>query len=238
MATERVICSGEDVTLGSVGDCHREWKEGAWTVTRCFAVFESHREAEAARDIDAILETFVTDCFLETTPLGLRSEGKAAVKAAYEQQFFTAFPDLAPEDEAITFNDDAIAVWGTLRGTSRGDWLGIPPGGGTFAVPFAKCRPVPAGADGRREDLLRPRDALCAGSASTRGSSGSRGRTARRDLDAFAVGSDAGFQGLARLGSATMPRSLGRVPNHEGRAASRTPGRFRQGDPMGAENSV
>jgi hypothetical protein len=57
--------------------------------------FEAHREAEAARDIDAILETFVTDCFLETMPLGLRSDGRNAVRAAYEQQLFTAFPDLA-----------------------------------------------------------------------------------------------------------------------------------------------
>ena len=64
-------------------------------------LFEAHREAEAARDIDAILETFVTDCFLETMPLGLRSDGRDAVRAAYEQQFFTAFPDLAPEDEAM-----------------------------------------------------------------------------------------------------------------------------------------
>jgi len=50
-------------------------------------LFESHREAEAARDIDAILETFTDDCFLETMPLGLRAEGREAVRAAYEQQF-------------------------------------------------------------------------------------------------------------------------------------------------------
>jgi steroid delta-isomerase-like uncharacterized protein len=107
-------------------------------------LFEAHREAEAARDIDAILETFVSDCFLETMPLGLRSEGKDAVRAAYEQ-FFSAFPDLSPEDEGIALSDDAIAVWGTLRGTSRGDWLGIPPGGGTFAVPFANVVPFRQG---------------------------------------------------------------------------------------------
>jgi hypothetical protein len=29
-------------------------------------LFEAHRDAEAARDIDAGLETFVEDCFLET----------------------------------------------------------------------------------------------------------------------------------------------------------------------------
>src|SRR5262245_4150322 len=98
-------------------------------------LFEAHREAEAARDIDAILETFVEDCFLETVALELRNEGREAVRAGYEHQFFSAFPDLAPDDEGIAVGDDVIAVWGTLRGTSRGDWLGVPPGGGAFAVP-------------------------------------------------------------------------------------------------------
>jgi predicted ester cyclase len=104
-------------------------------------LFEAHREAEAARDTDAILETFVADPFLETMPLGLRSEGREAVRAAYEMQFFTAFPDLSPEDDGMAFGDDVVVVWGTLHGTSRGDWLGIPPGGGTFAVPFANVVP-------------------------------------------------------------------------------------------------
>jgi predicted ester cyclase len=108
-------------------------------------LFEAHREAEAAREIDAILETFVADCFLETLPLGIRSEGRDAVRAAYEQQFFTSFPDLAPEDEGMAVGDDVIAVWGTLRGTSRGEWLGVPPGGGSFAVPFANVVPFQQG---------------------------------------------------------------------------------------------
>jgi steroid delta-isomerase-like uncharacterized protein len=108
-------------------------------------LFEAHREAEAARDITAILETFAEDCFLETIALGLRSEGRDAVRAAYEMQFFSAFPDLAPEDEGMAHGEDTIAVWGTLRGTSRGDWLGVPPGGGSFAVPFANIVPFTDG---------------------------------------------------------------------------------------------
>ena len=108
-------------------------------------LFEAHRDAEAARDIDAILDTFVDDCFLETMPLGLRNEGKDAVRAAYASQFFTAFPDLSPDDEGVAFGDDVIVVWGTLRGTSRGDWLGVPPGGGSFAVPFANVAPFTDG---------------------------------------------------------------------------------------------
>src|SRR5438093_9353255 len=108
-------------------------------------LFEAHREAEAARDIDGILNTFVPDPFLETHALGLRSQGRDAVRAAYEMQFFSAFPDLAPDDEGMACGDDVIVVWGTLRGTSRGDWLGVPPGGGTFAVPFANVVPFEHG---------------------------------------------------------------------------------------------
>jgi hypothetical protein len=113
--------------------------------TEMLRLFEAHREAEAARDIDAILETFIPDCFLETIPLGLRSNGTEAVRAAYEAQFFTAFPDLAPEDEGMAVGDDVIAVWGTLRGTSQGEWLGVAPGGGSFEVPFANVVPFEQG---------------------------------------------------------------------------------------------
>ena len=114
-------------------------------VTNMRRLFEAHREAEAARDIDSILQTFVDDCFLETQALGLRSQGRDAVRAAYEQQYFIAFPDLAPQDEGIAFGDEVIVVWGTLRGTSRGDWLGVPPGGGAFEVPFTNVVPFAQG---------------------------------------------------------------------------------------------
>jgi steroid delta-isomerase-like uncharacterized protein len=108
-------------------------------------LFEAHRQAEAARDVDAILETFVEDCFLETIALGLRAEGKATVKAAYEAQYFVAFPDLDPDDQGMAFGDDVMVVWGFLRGTSKGEWLGVPPGGGSFSVPFANVVPFKDG---------------------------------------------------------------------------------------------
>ncbi len=103
-------------------------------------LFEAHREAEARRDIDAVLATFVEDCFLETVSLGLRSEGRAAARSAYEG-YFTAFPDLAPRDEGMAHEHDVLVVWGTLRGTSGGPWLGVPPSGGSFAVPFVNLTP-------------------------------------------------------------------------------------------------
>jgi steroid delta-isomerase-like uncharacterized protein len=104
-------------------------------------LFRSHRDAEAVRDLDGILRTFVDDCFLDTVALGTRSQGRVAARAAYEA-YFTAFPDLAPDDEGYTFNDDTIVSWGTLSGTSRGDWLGVPPSGGHFAVRFVNVVPI------------------------------------------------------------------------------------------------
>ena len=99
-------------------------------------LFETHREAERARDFDAILDTFVEACYLETHPLGLRSEGKTATRAAYEG-YVTAFPDLAPDDQGEATGPDSLVVWGFLRGTSGGEWVGVAPSGGSFAVPFA-----------------------------------------------------------------------------------------------------
>jgi steroid delta-isomerase-like uncharacterized protein len=103
-------------------------------------LFERHRDAEAARDFDAILDTFTEDCFLDTVPLGLRAEGKAAARAAYES-YFTAFPDLSPDDQGVAFGEDVVVVWGRLIGTSGGDWVGVPPSGGSFSVPFANVAP-------------------------------------------------------------------------------------------------
>jgi steroid delta-isomerase-like uncharacterized protein len=120
-------------------------EEGKMDRDEMLRLFEAHRKAEAARDIDDILKTFVPDPFLETKALGLRSEGRDAVRAAYEMQFFSAFPDLSPDDEGMAVGDQTVVVWGTLRGTSRGEWLGVPPGGGTFAVPFANVVPFREG---------------------------------------------------------------------------------------------
>jgi steroid delta-isomerase-like uncharacterized protein len=104
-------------------------------------LFERHRDAEAARNYDGILETFVEDCFLETKPLGLRSEGREAVRRTYQEGYFVAFPDLSPDDVGSAFGDEVMVVWGTLEGTSGGEWMGVPPSGKSFSVPFANVTP-------------------------------------------------------------------------------------------------
>ena len=98
-------------------------------------LFTLHREAEERRDYDAVIDTFAEDCYLETIALGLCSRGRAAAREAYVG-YFTAFPDLSPDDANTAYGEDSMVVWGHLRGTSGGDWLGVPPSGKSFAVPF------------------------------------------------------------------------------------------------------
>jgi len=124
------------------------------------ALFRAHRDAEARRDYDAVIDTFTDDCYLETVALDRRSEGPAAARAAYVA-YFTAFPDLTPEDEGAAYGDDVMVTWGQLSGTSGGDWLGVPPSGGRFRVPFVN---VATFADGRMagERILFDLATLCA----------------------------------------------------------------------------
>jgi predicted ester cyclase len=99
------------------------------------AEFQRHRDAEIRRDLDAVIDTFVDDCYLETVALGTRSEGRKATRVAYES-YFTAFPDIDSDYQGFASGDDVLVGWGVLSGTSGGEWLGLAPTGGHFAVRF------------------------------------------------------------------------------------------------------
>jgi predicted ester cyclase len=101
---------------------------GTMDATQMEQLFLAHREAEARQDYDAIMQTFTEDCYLETVALGTRASGRDAARAAYVG-YFTAFPDLSPDDRGLAFGADTMVAWGLLRGTSGGNWLGVPPSG-------------------------------------------------------------------------------------------------------------
>jgi SnoaL-like polyketide cyclase len=45
----------------------------------------------------------------------------------------------------VAFGEDVMVVWGTLEGTSGGEWMGVPPSGRSFAVPFSNITPFREG---------------------------------------------------------------------------------------------
>src|SRR4029450_411714 len=72
--------------------------------------FQRHRDAEIRRDLDAVIDTFVDDRYLETVALGARSERRKATRVAYES-YFTAFSDLDSDYqlcEQTRFPGDAV----------------------------------------------------------------------------------------------------------------------------------
>ena len=103
-------------------------------------LFEPHREAEAARDIDGILDTFVDDCFLETVPLGLRNQGRDAVRRRTRRSSSQLSPIWRPRTRAWRSVTTSLPC-GERCAERAAESGSEPPGGGTFVVPSTNLVP-------------------------------------------------------------------------------------------------
>ena len=124
-------------------------------------LYLEHRALEEARDLDAVVDTFDTDCFLENVALGTRAEGRNGVRQGYES-LFRAFPDLSPESEGEAYGDDVFVTWGVVRGTMLGSWQGVAPTGRSFECAFVNIVPFRNGKM-QGERILFDLPALCTG---------------------------------------------------------------------------
>jgi steroid delta-isomerase-like uncharacterized protein len=83
-----------------------------------------------AHDLDGMLartaDDFVNHNAAPGTPRG--PEGQRQVN----QRLWTAFPDVTFEVEDVLVADDRVAAIGTMRGTHKGEFMGIPPTGKRF----------------------------------------------------------------------------------------------------------
>ena len=136
-------------------------REAAVEAAEMKRLYLEHREVEEARDLDAVVDTFDDDCFLENVALGSRAVGRAAVRASYEA-LFTAFPDLSPTSVGEAYGDDVFVTWGTVHGTMDGPWLGIDPTHKSFDCAFVNVVPFTHGRM-QGEQLYFDLPALCAG---------------------------------------------------------------------------
>lgn len=87
------------------------------------AAYEAHLTAVNAHDVQAIMETFHDDCYVEDLAFGLRVSGKDAVERYYEQ-LFHMFRDAKMNVDAWAFGEDVVVTWGTYRVTVPGLFLG------------------------------------------------------------------------------------------------------------------
>lgn len=77
------------------------------------AAVERFNEAFDKKDVDAVMAAMTDDCVFENTspPDGVRYEGQAAVRKAWEE-FFTSSPEAAfHTEELFAAGDRAVARW-------------------------------------------------------------------------------------------------------------------------------
>jgi steroid delta-isomerase-like uncharacterized protein len=116
------------------------------------SVVTAHNEAEHRQDIDAAMATFTERCHYFVAPLGLRLEGRDAIRDWYEQTF-TGIPDYACSDERYWVHESEeetfVLYSATMHGTHLGTWHGWAPTGRRFSAPMLVR--VPIAADGLME---------------------------------------------------------------------------------------
>lgn len=87
------------------------------------------------RNLDLIDEV-ASEGFVEHEAFpGLPSTGPKAAKAVLGM-FLAAFPDLAMTVDDVIAEGDKVAVRGTMSGTQKSEFMGIPPSNKSFTVPF------------------------------------------------------------------------------------------------------
>jgi steroid delta-isomerase-like uncharacterized protein len=87
-------------------------------------VLGAYAEAKNEHDIERILALCHEDCYYETAGLGLRMDGKQALRDFYTALFST-LPDYYGEFDGTAYTDDTAVVWGRFGGTTADSFLGL-----------------------------------------------------------------------------------------------------------------
>jgi steroid delta-isomerase-like uncharacterized protein len=95
-----------------------------------------HQSALNAHDVDGALAYCAEDCYYENVPQGLRVEGRDELASFYES-FLDAFPDLEFGPEGLAYGRNTTVVWGSMRGTHLGEFMGVEATGRQLEVPLA-----------------------------------------------------------------------------------------------------
>lgn len=108
------------------------------------ALVEGYARAKCRADVAGALAFCHPDFRLDTVSFAVASRDRAET-AAHLHAFFQVFPDYHATVEELAFAPHAVACWGTVRMTMRGDLLGIPATNRTAELPFVSLFAVADG---------------------------------------------------------------------------------------------
>ena len=98
-------------------------------------IYRIHVDAELAHDSARAASTYCPDGTYRHMPTGLVFKGREAVRLQYAMSY-VSFPDQGFDIAREVLDGDTLVHWGTLTGTAKGAFLGLPPTGRPIALPF------------------------------------------------------------------------------------------------------
>jgi steroid delta-isomerase-like uncharacterized protein len=97
-------------------------------------LFARREEAWKRRDAGALAADYAEDCVLESPMAGTVS-GRTEIERVH-RAWFTGFPDLKPRWDELLIDESDAAQFGLISGTDTGGFMGLPPTGKAFQLPF------------------------------------------------------------------------------------------------------
>ncbi len=107
-------------------------------------LWQRHVLAENRRNIEGLLDTLCDEPVYTLMATGEEHRGKEAV-AAFYSGLFTALPDAAFDLINVYVSEAGVVEESVLRGTHRGEWMGVAPTGRPVRLPMTIVFPMAAG---------------------------------------------------------------------------------------------
>ena len=104
-------------------------------------LWQKHVLAENRRSVPGLLDTLCDEPVYTVMATGEKHTGREAVGAFYTG-LFQAVPDATFDLVSVTVGEEGVVEESVLRGTHRGDWMGVAATGRTFALPLTIVFPI------------------------------------------------------------------------------------------------
>ncbi len=104
-------------------------------------LWQKHVLAENRRSVPGLLATLCDEPVYVLMATGEEHRGQEAV-AAFYTGLFQAVPDATFDLVSVTVGEAGVVEESVLRGTHRGDWMGVPATGRPIALPLTIVFPI------------------------------------------------------------------------------------------------